>query len=98
MSGDLFVKQASFYLNNDKRLELAKLFVEGSAKNILKVLKYYKIESNIENTLEELNKTSKITEILNIEGRIRQNIILNLMKFFQIILKWREDQDNLLKT
>ena len=30
-----------------KDIFLAKLFVEGSAKNILKVLKYYKIESNI---------------------------------------------------
>lgn len=52
-------------------MELAKLFVEGSAKNILKVLKYYKIDSEIENTLRDLDKTDKITEILNIEGRIR---------------------------
>ena len=44
LSGDLVVKQASHYLDNNKRLELAKLFVEGSAKNILKVLKYYKIK------------------------------------------------------
>ena len=68
LSGDLVVKQSSFYLENSKRIELAKLFVEGAAKNILKVLKYYKIDSNIENTLQELDKTSKITEILNIEG------------------------------
>ena len=34
------------------------IFVEGSAKNIIKVLKYYKIESDIENTLQELNKTN----------------------------------------
>lgn len=52
-------------------MELAKLFVEGSAKNILKVLSYYKIESNIKETLSDLDKTNKITEILNIEGRIR---------------------------
>ena len=71
LSGDLTVKQASFYLDNTKRLELAKLFVVGSANNILRVLKYYKIDSNIENTLQGLSKTNKITEILNIEGRIR---------------------------
>lgn len=71
LSGDLLVKQAEYYLNIEKRLNLAKLFVEGSAKNILKVLSYYKIENNIKETLLELNKTNKITEIMNVEGRIR---------------------------
>lgn len=71
LSGDLLVKQADYYLNVQKRLELAKLFVEGAANNILKVLAYYKIENNIKETLSELNSTNKITEIMNIEGRIR---------------------------
>ncbi len=70
LSGDLLVKQADYYLNVQKRLELAKLFVEGAANNILKVLAYYKIENNIKETLSELNSTNKITEIMNIEGRI----------------------------
>ena len=71
LSGDLLVKQADYYLNTQKRLELAKLFVEGAANNILKVLAYYKIENNIKETLSELNSTNKVTEIMNIEGRIR---------------------------
>lgn len=71
LSGDLLVKQADYYLNIQKRLELAKLFVEGASNNILKVLAYYKIENNIKETLSELNSTNKITEIMNIEGRIR---------------------------
>ena len=71
LSGDLLVKQADYYLNTQKRLELAKLFVEGAANNILKVLAYYKIENNIKEALSELNSTNKITEIMNIEGRIR---------------------------
>lgn len=71
LSGDLLVKQADYYLNIQKRLELAKLFVKGAANNILKVLAYYKIENNIKETLSELNSTNKITEIMNIEGRIR---------------------------
>lgn len=71
LSGDLLVKQVDYYLNIQKRLELAKLFVEGAANNILKVLAYYKIENNIKETLSELNSTNKITEIMNIEGRIR---------------------------
>ena len=71
LSGDLIVRQADYYLNIQKRLELAKLFVEGATKNILKVLAYYKIENNINETLSELPSTNKITEIMNIEGRIR---------------------------
>ena len=71
LSGDLLVRQAEYYLNQSKRLELAKLFVEGAANNILKVLSYYKIENNVNEILKELTKTNKITEIMNVEGRIR---------------------------
>jgi CRISPR-associated protein Cas1 len=65
------VKQAEKYLNHEKRIELAKLFVEGSAKNIMKVLSYYKIENSINKTLSSLNSCNLITEIMNVEGRIR---------------------------
>ncbi|OWT33620.1 subtype I-B CRISPR-associated endonuclease Cas1 [Methanobrevibacter sp. 87.7] len=71
LSGDLLIKQAEHYLNFSKRLKLAKLFVEGSAKNILKVLSYYKIDNNIKNTLKELKDAKRITEVMNVEGRIR---------------------------
>lgn len=71
LSGDLIVKQAEHYINQTKRLYLAKTFVEGAAKNILKVLTYYKIDNNIKETLSELNHANKITEIMNVEGRIR---------------------------
>ena len=71
LSGDLLVRQAEYYLNQSKRLELAKLFVEGAANYILKVLSYYKIENDVNEILKELTKTNKITEIMNVEGRIR---------------------------
>lgn len=71
LSGDLLIKQVEFNIDFNKRLELAKLFVEGATKNILKVLAYYKIENNIKNTLTEINKTRRITEVMNVEGRIR---------------------------
>ena len=59
LSGDLLIKQCENYINYQKRIELAKLFVEGSAKNILKVLSYYKIDNNIKEILSDLDKTSK---------------------------------------
>ena len=96
LSGDLVVKQSMFYLNNTKRLELAKLFVEGAGKNILKVLKYYKIESNIEDILKELDKTNKITEILNVEGRIRAEYYTKFDEILPDNFKM-EDLDNLQK-
>ena len=82
LSGDLLIKQAEHNIDFSKRLKIAKLFVEGSAKNILKVLAYYKIENNIKETLTELNKASKITEVMNVEGRIRAEYY----KYFDEIL------------
>ena len=71
LSGDLVVKQAGMYLDHEKRIELAKLFVEGAAKNIMKVLAYYKIENSINETLNDLSSCKIVTEIMNVEGRIR---------------------------
>lgn len=71
LSGDLVIKQAEHYIEFSKRLKLSKLFVEGAAKNILKVLSYYKIENNIKQTLTELNNAKSIAEVMNVEGRIR---------------------------
>lgn len=73
LSGDLLIKQTEHYIDFGKRLELAKLFVDGAAKNILKVLSYYKIENNIKDTLTELNNANKITEVMNVEARIRSD-------------------------
>ena len=97
LSGDLIIKQAEHHIDFSKRLKLAKLFVEGAAKNILKVLAYYKIENNIKNTLTELSKANKISEVMNVEGRIRESIMIILMKFCQMSLKWRADLDSHLK-
>lgn len=69
---------------NKKRLKLAKLFVKGSALNIQKVLSYYKVENNIEKKLKELEKTKTITEIMNVEGRIRAEYY---QKFDEILPK-----------
>lgn len=82
LSGDLLIKQAEHYLNFSKRLKLAKLFVEGSAKNILKVLSYYKIDNNIKDTLKELKDAKRITEVMNVEGRIRSEYY----NYFDMIL------------
>ncbi|MDR2624587.1 MAG: type I-B CRISPR-associated endonuclease Cas1b [Methanobrevibacter sp.] len=71
LSGDLVVKQAENFLNHHKRIELAKLFVEGASKNIIKVLSYYNMDNNIKRVLSDLDNCKLITEVMNVEGRIR---------------------------
>lgn len=82
ISGDLTIKQSEYYLNNHKRIELGKLFVKGSALNIVKVLNYYKINHDIKEKLKELNSSKTITEIMNVEGRIRSEYY---QKFDEIV-------------
>ncbi|MCX7929017.1 MAG: type I-B CRISPR-associated endonuclease Cas1b [Patescibacteria group bacterium] len=79
-SGFLIIKQAQYYLNNKKRLFLARKFIEGAAFNILMNLKYYNRRDrdfeeqilSIEKLLPEISEAKDITSIMNIEGRIRK--------------------------
>ena len=71
-SGDLVIKQAEHYLNKEKRLKLARLFVVGSARNMELNLKRWKINASFNDLLEELEDGDRITEIMNVEARIRQ--------------------------
>ncbi len=79
VSGDIVVKQASYYLDGLKRLSLAKSFVDGACGNILRNLKYYAREkteletyiSGIESEIARLPGTNTIPEVMNVEGRIR---------------------------
>lgn len=80
ISGDLIVKQAEFYLNLEKRLLVAKKFVEGSTGNILRNLKYYAKVSDflskeidrIVSLTNRLPSSRTIPEIMQIEGKIRE--------------------------
>jgi CRISPR-associated protein Cas1 len=79
-SGYMILKQAEYYLDQEKRLELAKSFVKGAIDNIRKVLSYYtnrgkdllksKIQS-IEDLADGLEDCEKVDEIMGIEGNIR---------------------------
>lgn len=79
-SGDLLVRQSEFYLDKEKRLELAKEFVSGATFNILRNLKYYN-NRNVElsdeiNAIESLtgsiNLMRDISALMGIEGNIHQ--------------------------
>jgi CRISPR-associated protein Cas1 len=91
LAGKMQIQQTQHYLNASKRLALARKFVEGSAFNLTKNLKYYDNRSKdlesqltrIESLTESIGSTTSVPELMGIEGNIRQtyysgfDIILN---------------------
>lgn len=86
ISGELVVKQVEHYLNNDKRLELARAFIHGSIDNMRRTVSEYKIDGKNEALLaltEEIDKTNNTTELMNVEARSR----IEYYDCFESILK-----------
>jgi CRISPR-associated protein Cas1 len=78
-SGCTILSQATFYQDKEKRLELARKFVEGAIVNILKVLSYYnnrdadlkqQIE-NIERIKDNITEVNDVQELMGMEGNCR---------------------------
>ena len=106
LSGEMHIKQAEFYLNPDKRLFLARKIIEGAAKNILKNLEYYQNEgkdlnleiNSIKNNLANLDKYSDVSQLMAIEGSIRNqyyNAFQKILKdTFQFEVRTKHPPDN----
>lgn len=79
-SGYMILKQAEHYLDHQKRLLLAKRFVEGAVENIKKVLNYYLNRGKaLHGYIEKINSLSgsisncdSTEELMAIEGNIRE--------------------------
>lgn len=79
-SGYMILRQAEFYLDNEKRTTLAKKFVSGAVENIKKVLAYYQnrgkelqeIIDKIDSIREGVAKCNETDELMAIEGNIRE--------------------------
>ncbi len=80
-SGYITLKQAQHYLDQDKRLYLAKSFVIGAVGNILKNLDYYRrtkgepfkdFINKIEHVSKSIGKASDIQELMQVEGEVRR--------------------------
>lgn len=93
-SGYVILNQAKYYLDYDKRLDLAKRIINTAVYNILMVLKYYKnrgIEleeeiSDIEYKQYSIDTIESIEELMAIEGNIRETYY----KTFGKIIKNKE--------
>lgn len=91
VSGKLLIKQVSNYENKEKRLKIAKAFIDSASYNIHRNLIYYKNRGKeldkyikeIEYFRREINKCNDIKELMGIEGNIRKvyyscwNVIIN---------------------
>jgi CRISPR-associated protein Cas1 len=91
LSGKMLLAQTSHHQDKKKRIILARKFIEGAAFNMLKNLRYYHtrgkdldgIIETIERHTLQLPTASDITELMGLEGNIRQayydgfNLIIN---------------------
>ncbi len=101
-SGDLVIRQAEHYLDREKRLKLARLFVKGSALNMARNLKRWKVEDGFSELLKELfgelEDARRITEVMNVEARIRSEYYgrwdEHLPEGFKIIKRTRRPPHN----
>lgn len=91
LAGKMQVQQTLHYASKDKRLKIARKFVEGAAFNISKNLKYYiNREKDLSAQLEKIQELNskingciEIPELMGIEGNIRQVYY----EAFDVILK-----------
>ena len=80
LSGKVLMAQALLHNNKTKRLELARLILEGAVHNIIKNLKYYDkrgrdllpIIEVIQKYKDRFNTVSDIDELMGYEGNIRK--------------------------
>jgi CRISPR-associated protein Cas1 len=114
ISGDLVIDQAAHYLDSDKRMLLAGMFIEGACGNILKNLKYYSRSqegiqesidayvNSIESEITRLPNTGTIPEMMNVEGRIRNIYYSALDEIFpeeyRIVTRTRRPPGNKMNT
>ena len=81
LAGGLLVKQAEYYSDYGKRLQLAKKFLQAAAENIYRNLRYYNgrgkdVESQmkeIDRLRNTLSNAETIEMLMGIEGNIRQH-------------------------
>ncbi len=79
VSGTVLVNQVAHYLDKEKRLILAKKFVDGATGNIIRNLRRWKCDAeDIENLRDKIWMQNSIPRVMEIEGRIRE-------KYYSII-------------
>ncbi len=98
LSGEVTVRQAEHYLDNEKRLYIAKEFVKGAMHGFINNLKRYpqvedKILNDIENFEKNVDEQKDISALMGIEGNARESYY----QAFPVIIKEKLDFDKRVK-
>lgn len=80
LAGNLLVRQVEHYIDPEKRLWLAKKFIEAAAENIYRNIRYYNgrgkdlqsYMNEVESLTKQINKSQTINELMGYEGNIRK--------------------------
>jgi len=104
VSGQLLVKQVEHYTNPQKRIEIAREFIEGASFNIYRNLRYYNgrgkdlkfYMEQIEELRRQLNEVTNVEELMGYEGdfekRVKNppdNMINSLISFINTLFYTR---------
>ena len=81
LSGNMLIKQTKHFTNKQKRIIIAKSFIEGASHNMIKNLKYYNnrgkdlnpIIEQIKDLQSKIPNIQEVDELMGIEGNIRKN-------------------------
>lgn len=84
-SGFVILRQAEHYLDNNKRMVLAREIIKTASKNILVILKYYNSRGiDLNKTIQSINKkinsmdhAESTSELMALEGNIRDEYYKN---------------------
>lgn len=110
VSGKLLVKQVEHYINPQKRIVLARAFVDGASANIYRNLRYYKNRGkNLDSVMEDISYfrsqillKNDVYSLMGIEGNIRKsyysawNEIIN--QDIQFEKRVKRPPDNMINT
>lgn len=81
ISGDLLVKQVSHYVDNNKRIFIAKQFIHSASHNIYRNLRYYNSRgvalneelSIIKSLMNKIDYMDSVESLMGLEGNIRRH-------------------------
>lgn len=81
LAGQLLVKQVEHYSDVNKRIALARKFIEAAADNIYRNLRYYNgrgkdvslYMAEVDNLRKKISNTESVQELMGIEGNIRKS-------------------------
>lgn len=102
LSGYLTINQTSHYIEHDKRMIIARKFVEGASGNLLRNLKYYnKREKDlqaqidtIESIMPEIATATEIDKLMSVEAQIRKVYYTGLNEILDGDLNFTKRQYN----